>query len=60
MSLNQLTSLSGTGKQDAHIMSPFELENLSLKEKIGALKDKLRRHKDSYTFAFNDMHLHIS
>lgn len=56
LNLNQPTTLSATAKD----LNPFELENLALKEIISGLKDKLRRHKESYTFAFNDMHAHIS
>jgi hypothetical protein len=56
LNLNQPTSLSATAKD----LNPFELENMALKERISGLKDKLRRHKESYTFAFNDMHAHIS
>ncbi len=56
LNLNQPTSLSATAKD----LNPFELEKLALKERISNLKDKLRRHKESYTFAFNDMHAHIS
>jgi hypothetical protein len=56
LNLNQPTSLSATAKD----LNPFELENMALKERISGLKDKMRRHKESYTFAFNDMHAHIS
>ena len=56
LNLNNPTSLSATAKD----LNPFELENMALKERISGLKDKMRWHKESYTFAFNDMQAHIA
>jgi len=56
--LNLPTSLSGTGPlQD---FNPYELENIALKEKLSLFKEKIRRLKESYKFAFNDLKSHIA